>query len=226
MKKEDLITEIKLNLKKLLKFSEVKCGTFVLSDGTNVSVSSSDLEIGADCYMLDDLGNQTPCNDGEYVLQDGRTFTVTSGKISDIKGMTGEKPESGDTTVTTPETMASDAASPEVNAPEVEVEKEVVDNGDLSKRVDNLEAKLDEIINLISQMGDGQNKLNEQMMSSIQNTMEFAKKVGSEPGDYAVTSKRNGFEDYSTKKDKVKDESFTRLKEMMKSYRKASEGNL
>lgn len=211
MKKENSIQEIKNTLSKLLKLSkEVKCGTLVLSDGTNVSISSEDLEIGAEVYMLDDLGNQTPCNDGEYVLQDGRTFTCVSGKISDIKGVTEDKPESGDVTTTVAETMSTDTL------PETEVEVEAPEaNGDLSKRIDDLEAKLSEILDLINKMGDGQNQLNEQMMSSI-------KKIGSEAGDEPVKMGRKGYQEYSNTKTKIKDEAFSELKEIMAQRRKMS----
>ena len=213
MKKENSIQEIKNTLSKLLRLSkEVKCGTLILTDGTNVSISSEELEIGAEVYMLDDLGNQTPCNDGDYVLQDGRTFTVVEGKISEIKGITEDKPEDGDTTTAVAETLTADL--PEAEA---ETEDGAGVDGDLMKRVADLETKLADVLDLISKMGAGQNEMNEQLMSKI-------KKFGSEAGDEPVKMGKKGYTEYSSENStkKQKDENFRELKELMAQKRKMS----
>lgn len=218
MKREDAIKQIKLNLKKLLRFADEKFGTLILSDGTNISISSSDLEIGAEVFMLDDLGNQTPCENGDYVLQDGRTFTVTDGKISDIKSTdpSAEKPESGDTTTTKPETMGTDGL-PEGHtgdqSEEDKPEKDAQVDGDLASRVESLEKQIAEILNILSKMGDSQNELNEQMMSQI-------KKFGAEPGDEPVKFGKKGNQPYQPKK--TNDYAFDEFKEIMKNRRKMS----
>ena len=219
MKKENAIKQIRENLKRLLKFADEKFGTLVLSDGTNVSISSQELEIGAEVFMLDDLGNQTPCDNGDYVLQDGRTFTVTDGKISDIKQTEAgeEKPESGDTTTEKPETMASEGL-PEGHEVEKEEEVEEVEeemDDRIGIRVDALEKSVAEILNILSKMGDSQNELNEQMMASI-------KKFGAEPGDEPVKSVKKGYSEYGSKKDAKKEEAFNELKDLMKKRRKMS----
>jgi hypothetical protein len=213
MKKENSIQEIKNTLSKLLRLSkEVKCGTLILTDGTNVSISSEELEIGAEVYMLDDLGNQTPCNDGDYVLQDGRTFTVVSGKISEIKGITEDKPEDGDTTTTVAETLTADL--PEAEA---EIEDGAGVDGDLMKRVADLETKLSDVLDLISKLSNGQNEMNEQLMARI-------KKFGSEAGDEPVKMGKKGYTEYSSENStkKQKDDNFRELKELMAQKRKMS----
>lgn len=219
MKKENAIKQIRENLKRLLKFADEKFGTLVLSDGTNISISSQELEIGAEVFMLDDLGNQTPCDNGDYVLQDGRTFTVTDGKISDIKQTEAgeEKPESGDTTTEKPETMASEGL-PEGHEVEKEEEVEEVEeemDDRIGIRVDALEKSVAEILNILSKMGDSQNELNEQMMASI-------KKFGAEPGDEPIKSVKKGFDIYASKKAVQTQESFNELKQLMKQRRKMS----
>jgi len=218
MKREDAIKQIKVNLKKLLRFTEEKFGTLVLSDGTNISISSSDLEIGAEIFMLDDLGNQTPCENGDYVLQDGRTFTVTDGKVSDIKATetSPEKPESGDTTTTKPETMGTDGL-PEGHtgeqSEEDKPEKDAQVDGDLASRVESLEKQIAEVLNILSKMGDSQNELNEQMMKAIQ-------KFGAEPGAEPIKFGKKGNQPYQPKKHN--DATFEEFKEIMKQRRKMS----
>ena len=170
--------------------------------------------------MLDDLGNQTPCDNGDYVLQDGRTFTVTDGKISDIKQTEAgeEKPESGDTTTEKPETMASDGLPEGHTGDQVEGDQPSKDeqmDGEIGSRVEALEKSVAEILNILSKMGDSQNELNEQMMASI-------KKFGAEPGDEPIKSVKKGFDMYASKKAVQNQESFNELKELMKQRRKMS----
>lgn len=220
MKRDIAIKQIRENLKKLLRFADEKFGTLVLSDGTNISVSGSDLEIGSEVFMLDDLGNQTPCENGDYVLQDGRTFTVTDGKISDIKATEAEpeKPESGDTTTDKPTTMGTDGLPEGHEEGQTEEEKPAKDeqlDGDVASRVEKLETTVAEILNILSKMGDSQNELNEQMMSAI-------KKYGEGPGDEPVKFGRKGNQPYEQTKKIIKDETFNELKEMMKLRRKMS----
>lgn len=205
MTKENSITEIKLMLKKLLVFSkEIKMGTLVLSDGSNISISSEDLVKDAEVYQMDDLGNQTPCIDGEYVLQDGRTFTVVEGKVDEVK----EVVETNDTVTTVPETMED---MPEV---EVEVEKpEGETEGDLATEVADLKKKLDEVLSILNQMGTTQNDLNSQMMAKI-------KRIGSEAGDDPVKVGKKGYTEYSDKTKEKKYDNFIELKEMMAERKK------
>lgn len=218
MNKENAIKQIRENLKRLLRFADEKFGTLVLSDGTNISISSQELEIGAEVFMLDDLGNQTPCDNGDYVLQDGRTFTVTDGKISDIKQTEAgeEKPASGDTTTEKPETMASEGL-PEGHEVAKEEEEPIAEEMDdqIGMRVGALEKSVAEILNILSKMGDSQNELNEQMMASI-------KKFGAEPGDEPIKSVKKGFDIYGSKKAVQTQEAFNELKQLMKQRRKMS----
>lgn len=229
MRKENAINSIRENLKRLLKFADEKFGNLVLSDGTQVTTTATDLEIGAEVFMLDDLGNQTPCEDGQYVLQDGRTFVCTGGKITDIMASEklAEKPESGETTTDKPQTMAKDGMpegqkekekmQEEGEMPEVEEkeEKEIeieVKGVEVDKRVADLESQVAEILNILSKMGNSQNELNEQMMSAI-------KKFGAEPGDEPVKVGKKGYQNYESKVTSKVDASFDELKTLMKKRR-------
>lgn len=205
MNKVDAIKQIRLNLKKLLSFtSEDKFGSFTLMDGTNITISSNDIEIGTEVYQLDDQGNQTPLDNGDYVLQDGRTFTVTDNKITDISGPEedGTDVDSGDGETDSVETSKQklDAnglpeghtgEQKEGDKPEVDDQKE----GDMSSRLEDLEKQVAELMNIINKMGDSQNDLNEQMMGKL-------KKFGSEPATKSIKSAKNTFSVYDKEKSK------------------------
>jgi hypothetical protein len=219
MNKENAIKQIRENLKKILHMSkQEEFGSFVLSDGTKITTDSEDLEVGAKIYALDDLGNQSVCEKGSYVLQDGRTIVCDeSGVITEVKMAEGEeKPEAGDVVTDKPETMASEGL-PKAEAEgkkkmeeEVEVEeKEEVESEDSGERISKLEEQVTEILNILSKMGDSQNELNKQMMSAIQ-------KFGAEPGDEPVKFAKKGYKDYVAKVSQKQDESFEELKKLMK----------
>ena len=43
-----------------------------------------ELAVGTEVFVADAEGNQTPAEDGDYVLEDGRTIKVADGKVSEI----------------------------------------------------------------------------------------------------------------------------------------------
>ena len=43
-----------------------------------------DLAVGTEVFVADAEGNQTPAEDGDYVLEDGRTIKVAEGKVAEI----------------------------------------------------------------------------------------------------------------------------------------------
>lgn len=171
MNENIIIQKLKESLKELMKFSsgekiEVKLETsdLVLKDGTKLSINGSDVTVGIEIYKLDDKGNQTPVDDGDYVLQDGRTITVTSGKISDVKDA--QPTKEGDT-------------SPVEDAPVDMADANVpTDNGnsdsDLEKRVANLESQISDITQMLEQIAGA----NVEMASEIK---KFSKLPADEP---------------------------------------------
>lgn len=43
-----------------------------------------ELAVGTEVYVVDADGNQTPAEDGDYVLEDGKTLKIADGKVSEI----------------------------------------------------------------------------------------------------------------------------------------------
>lgn len=88
MNKEQAIKNIKDTLKSLMKFEsdivENKFAEVVTNDGQKLSFNGTDLATDVEIFNVDENGNQTPLEDGTYILQDGRTIVVTSGKVSEI----------------------------------------------------------------------------------------------------------------------------------------------
>lgn len=179
MNKNETINSIKESLKKLFA-TDVKFSDFVLTDGKKITSTATDLEIGVEVYAVDELGNQTPLDNGDFVLQDGRTITVVDNAITNIAGE-----------------ISTEAESPVSNA---DVEQEMNDGmvespseeGDMAQRVADLEAQLEEVLNLLKQMSEAQMKSQDQMMSKI-------KTIADEPGDEKVQVSKVGYNEYSTK---------------------------
>jgi hypothetical protein len=179
MNKNETINSIKESLKKLFA-TDVKFSDFVLTDGKKITSTATDLEIGVEVYAVDELGNQTPLDNGDFVLQDGRTITVVDNAITNIAGK-----------------ISTEAESPVSNA---DVEQEMNDGmvespseeGDMAQRVADLEAQLEEVLNLLKQMSEAQMKSQDQMMSKI-------KTIADEPGDEKVQVSKVGYNEYSTK---------------------------
>jgi hypothetical protein len=183
MNRNETIASIKESLKKLFSATEdVKCSSFVLSDGTKITSTASDLAIGVEVYAIDDMGNQTPMDDGDYVLNDGRTITVEGNKISNIAGETSTEDES----------PVSDA-SPKMEKMDDGMAEKPSGEGDLATRVGDLESQIEEILNMLKSLTSSQTQANEQMMSKI-------KMVADEPGDAAVKPTKKGYEEYNSKK--------------------------
>jgi predicted nuclease with TOPRIM domain len=67
------------------------------ADGKSIYTNAEAWGVGVDCY--EDEAGTKPCADGEYVLANGQTVVVASGKVSEIK----EKEEE----MTTEEMMAA-----------------------------------------------------------------------------------------------------------------------
>ena len=150
--------EFKSSLKKLFNFNDdMKYSTYDLTDDTKITSTSDCLKVGDEVYAIDADGNQTPVNDGSYVLKDGRTIVIEMNVIKEIKGdaTTSDTPvENADT-----ETMAVDPADTKTEKPE-DQKKEGDSIESLIKRVEELENKMIEMMN-------GQSKANEEMMSKL-----------------------------------------------------------
>ncbi len=225
MNREKAIQEIKSNLKKLFNFAKEEFNTLKLEDGTQVTISTTDLEVGSELYIIDDSGNRTTLDDGTYTLQDGRTFVIADNLVTEIEAVEeADDLETGGDETTGVETSKQKmdglpAGHAEGQSEEEQPEAEP-EQSDMAKRVDDLEHQIAEILNILNKMGDSQNDLNEQMMSRI-------KEIGEEPGDKPVIHKKKGYESYSknSAKEAKSQELFERLLKSTGDLRKRSNNN-
>lgn len=216
MDKNTALKNIRESLKTLLKFSkEIKgeeFGNFELTDGTKLTSTDEDIKVGSEIYQLDDQGNQTPLSDGDYVLSDGRTFTIKSNAITVISDVdAADAPQ--DETQTPSDNKDTKMAD---GIPDAEDNKDG-STDDTCKRLDDLEASIAEIINLLNKMGESQNSANETMMSKI-------KEIGDESGDEPIkTIKKEAFS-YSKAdaKNKKKEDALAELRSDIEKSRQAN----
>lgn len=170
MLKEEAMLKIKEQLKRLMTFSvdaetpvEKKMTSIKLKDGTEISyVDGSELGIGVEVYKIDVDGNQTPIEDGDYDLEDGRIITIKDGGVEVIA----EAPD-GAGVEETPITSEKDKAKleePKLEEPKgVEVEVETAEGADMEARISAIEENISSMMEAISTMGHMQ----EMSMSKI-----------------------------------------------------------
>jgi hypothetical protein len=177
MTKDEAILKIKDQLKKLVAFSttpnttsatpvaddttNVKAFTNIkLKDGSEISIlDGTELNVGTEIYTIDKDGNQTPCEDGSYDLEDGRTIVVTGGVVETIGDTTpADQTESTDETPENPAQLSADAGeTPEAEAAEAD-------------RITALENQVAQILEILQ----GMSNMQEQVMSKV-------KEIGEEP---------------------------------------------
>jgi Tfp pilus assembly protein FimV len=183
MNRNETIKSIKESLKKLFAAEAKQFSDFVLTDGTKITSTASDLEIGVEVYAVDDMGNQTPLNDGDYVLNDGRTITVVGNSITNIAG--GSDTTEAETPVSDANVANTAMADGLADTP--------ADESNLASRVTDLEAQLEEILNMLKTMSEGTAQAQSQMMSAVE-------KISGEPGAEAIKPAKKGYEEYNSKK--------------------------
>lgn len=179
-------------------FSSIKFSDFPLSDGTFVCSVDSELVTGSEVYKMDDLGNQTPLDNGDYVLADGRTITVENNLVTVIVGPNENEDKSPIEATETP-VAASEPSITEVTeeVKEGSADEPIDESNDLDKRVGNLEGQIEEIMNLLKSLSEGTVKANQEMKEEI-------KKFGAEPGDEPIKIAKTGYQEYSSKKKTTK----------------------
>lgn len=179
-KKEEAMNKIREQLKKLMSFAaepetpsveaeedKKKFETLKCKDGLECVIpDGSKLEVGTPVSTLDESGMETPLENGPYELESGETIVITDGLIESVATTSPEAPVE--------ETPVEDACVPEKKMgdmiPEIEEgieEEEDVEmvDGEIGKRVADLESQIAQILELLQGMSNAQevamSKINE-----------------------------------------------------------------
>lgn len=97
-------------------------------------------------YILDEAGNRTPAEDGEYTTEDS-IIVVADGKVAEIKEKGSSEEEEDPTRV----------------EQEEEEEKETPEGGDLEKRIAELEDAVAQILDLLKKNGEAMSTLSDKV---------------------------------------------------------------
>lgn len=128
MTKKDFMGRLKSQLKALIqseKFAEARAGDILITSPGDT------FEVGAECFYVDEAGNNVPLNEGEYVLDNGLKIEVEGGKIVEIS-----KPEIEG------ENAPEDLKKVDGDEPakmEAQTGIDMVEYGDMKKRLEALE---------------------------------------------------------------------------------------
>lgn len=147
---------IKTKLAKiLLQFTSVKTDKGILEyDGEELA---TDVEI----YIVDENGERSKPEDGEYVTEDDKTIVVTDGKVTEIK----EKEEEVTEEETVEEEVTEEMEETVEEVTEETVEEEKVDElAELKAEIEALKSIVEELVNTVSAM----NNTTEERLSKIE----------------------------------------------------------
>ena len=147
---------IKTKLAKiLLQFTSIKTDKGILEyDGEELA---TDVEI----YIVDENGERSMPENGEYVTEDDKTIVVTDGKVTEIK----EKEEEVTEEETVEEEVTEEMEETVEEVTEETVEEEKVDElAELKAEIEALKSIVEELVNTVSAM----NNTTEERLSKIE----------------------------------------------------------
>ena len=113
-----------------------------------------DIEVGVEVYVVDENGDKQPIEDGDYVLEDGRTVVVKDSKVEEIKEKS-EAVEEPTNEPTTEETKVEENEEPtdtEVENPDGTEEKDNTAIEELRKEVNELYDLVDKLTKRIEEL--------------------------------------------------------------------------
>lgn len=147
---------IKTKLAKiLLQFTSIKTDKGILEyDGEELA---TDVEI----YIVDENGERSKPEDGEYVTEDDKTIVVTDGKVTEIKEKEEEVTEE---TVEEEVTEEMEETVEEEVTEEETVEEKVDELAELKAEIEALKSIVEELVNTVSAM----NNTTEERLSKIE----------------------------------------------------------
>lgn len=212
MTKEEAILKIKDQLKKLMAFSEMgsemdpakeekkeemKYATMKLKDGSEISIADgTELGVGVEVFKVDSEGNLTPCDNGEYELEDGRKISCKDGKVESIAEIAVENGEKKDETPMAPAEMA-----------EIEIETKPEEEGGngMEERINALEKHLAQILELLQGMGQMQEVAMSKIEKLAAEPAAESIKVGKTPAKpQGFSSVRNEIEELNSIRNKFR----------------------
>lgn len=179
MDRNESIQKIKELMSKLLfnevKVDDIKLSDITLKDGTVLQSPDSELKVGSEVTNADG----SPVIDGDYILEDGSTISVLSGKVAEIS--TAQEEAQDPTEVANVEAKIDASVDSTATTP----------TGDTSveDRVLALESQLTEILSILKDMGN----MNKQLMNRVN-------EISDEPSDKPVENKEKEFKSYSKEK--------------------------
>lgn len=175
-KMQELLDSMKDNFKKLMKFSESKevkkLGSFTCVDGTIITSPDDVLAVGSLLTKVDIDGNEVPLEDGNYTLDSGIVISVVNGSVAELSTVEEESTE----VEVDPSMLAAD--------PNAQTDG----NPDLTKRLDDLEAKFKELSSKVegmTKMSADQNEFNSIVEEKIK---EFSALPDEKPKKASVKS--------------------------------------
>ena len=114
-----------------------------------------EIEVGTEVYLVDENGDRQPIEDGDYVLEDGRTVVVKDSKVEEIKEKaeeTVEEPTQGPTTEETNVEENEEPTDTEVENPDGTEEKDNTAIEELRKEVNELYDLVDKLTKRIEEL--------------------------------------------------------------------------
>ena len=114
-----------------------------------------EIEVGTEVYLVDENGDRQPIEDGDYVLEDGRTVVVKDSKVEEIKEKAEEVVEEPTQGPTTEETNVEENEEPtdtEVENPDGTEEKDNTAIEELRKEVNELYDLVDTLTKRIEEL--------------------------------------------------------------------------
>ena len=114
-----------------------------------------EIEVGTEVYLVDENGDRQPIEDGDYVLEDGRTVVVKDSKVEEIKEKAEEVVEEPTQEPTTEETNVEENEEPtdtEVENPDGTEEKDNTAIEELRKEVNELYDLVDTLTKRIEEL--------------------------------------------------------------------------
>lgn len=157
-----------------LKFKEQKFGNTALetTGGETLYIADTDeVAVGTPCFKINEAGEMTPCEDGEYVLTDGNTIEIVDGLIAEIAASEEEGTES-------PEETAAPEAQTMAEPENVTPMEDGADN--IGDRVAALEMAIEKITEmlqgLMSKQESEMNKMSAKLSKMFSQTNEEFKR--------------------------------------------------